>query len=98
MKKIMIYTSLEGIYLFLYDTINDSSSIKDYFFDTLEEAEEFIDEEFSEELDWIIIDEPMVDCQQDIISPVRIKGRNVQNPQWGKFEKLVDGIWIDYQF
>ncbi len=27
---------------------------------------------------------------------VRIMGRVENNPQWGKYEILKDGVWIDY--
>jgi len=38
--------------------------------------------------DWISINEPIADCQHDIISPVRIKGRELGKPQMGNYEKL----------
>jgi hypothetical protein len=34
-------------------------------------------------------------CQPDWIEPVRVKGREIAKPEWGIFEKLIDGKWID---
>ena len=46
--------------------------------------------------DWQLINDLMEGCQADWIVPVRIKGRNIGNPEWGKFERLENGIWKDF--
>ncbi|MEG1525118.1 MAG: hypothetical protein RR475_08855 [Clostridia bacterium] len=45
---------------------------------------------------WTIIDLSLLDCQQDAIKPIRIKGYNVGKLQFGKYEILHEDKWIDY--
>lgn len=55
---------------------------------------------FTDELDemgWIEIGDPLPYCQHDCLLPIRVKGRNTGQPQWGKFEILSDGQWIEYK-
>ena len=42
------------------------------------------------------MDDPLPCCQQDAFLPVRVKGRNIGKPEWGKYEVLQDGEWIEY--
>jgi hypothetical protein len=44
------------------------------------------------EQDWISVPDRNPDCQQDWISPVRVVGRADGDPQWGQFERLVNGV------
>ncbi|WP_042273379.1 hypothetical protein [Faecalimicrobium dakarense] len=98
-KKVLLYESTDGVDLFMYDTTNDIPCFTDYNFDTLEEVLQICFEEYNiKHSDWININEPMKDCQHDIISPIRVKGRNLGIPQWGKFEKLVNDEWIEFKF
>ena len=98
-KKVMIYDCFDGVYLFLFrDTHNDGAGFADEWYASLEEAENYAVKYGISENDWIYIDDPMPDCQHDIITPVRIKGRNIGKPQWGSFEKLIDGVWVDFDF
>lgn len=91
-KKIMIYECDEGVYVFKFDTINDAPSIGDNWFDNLEDAEELCKTKYNiKDEEWIIVNDPTEYCQHDIIIPVRIKGRNNGKPQWGAYEKLIDG-------
>lgn len=46
--------------------------------------------------DWKEIANPELNCQHDRINPVRVKGRENGNPEFGKFEKLVNGEWIEF--
>ena len=95
----MLFVSSEGVYLYLYNVTNDVPSFADYYFDAIDEAEEICFKDYNiKRSDWININEPEAYCQHDIISPVRIKGRELGKPQWGKFEKLVNGKWVDYEF
>lgn len=45
---------------------------------------------------WHVMGETLPNCQDDCIEPIRVKGRAENNPQWGKYEILKDGVWIDY--
>ncbi|WP_073280280.1 hypothetical protein [Anaerocolumna jejuensis] len=74
-------------------------AIADNYFCSVQDAEETCEENFKiNQTDWIDISNPLSHCQHDIISPIRIKGRVSGKPQWGKFEKLENGEWIDYEF
>ena len=98
-RKVMLYQSDDGTYLFLYNnTHKDSPGFADYWFETLEDAQAAAIEYNIAKDEWINIDDPLPDCQQDIITPIRIKGRNARKPQWGRYEKLVNGEWIDFTF
>ena len=95
-KKIMIYESNEGVYLFGYDCLQDTSSFWDNWFETLEDAENFCIDKFSVNTnDWILISEPLKDCQHDFVSPTRIKGKNEGKPEWGHFQTLINDKWFD---
>ena len=93
--KIMLYETDGGYCLFMYcdrdavmcsfDSFYESSS------DLFEEWNELIDEQ-----GWIDIDDPLPDCQHDAFLPIRVKGRNEGKPEWGKYEILKDGKWIEY--
>jgi biofilm protein TabA len=97
-RKLMIFVSEDGVYLFGYDCVEDSSCVWDKFFSSVEDAEEFAYEAYHIlDEDWISISDPHKDCQQDFILPTRIK-RIIEKPLWGKFEVLVNNKWIDADF
>ncbi|MNP64748.1 hypothetical protein D3C76_1602670 [compost metagenome] len=86
----------DGVYVFLYNTEKDGSGIADHWYETLEDAEETCLEIYCiGKNDWIIIPDPLEFCQHDIIAPVRVKGRNLGNPQWGNYEQLINGKWVE---
>ena len=92
----MIYDSDDGVYLFGYNTMNDSSALWDNWFENIDDALKSCNEEYGiPKDDWNKIPDPLENCQHDWISPVRIKGRNIGMPEWGKLEKLENGNWID---
>lgn len=96
-KKIMLFQeNKNNIYLFLYDNIDeDSSCFADFWFNNLDDALECIEHEYGLVIqDLIDIDDPLEYCQNDIITPIRVKGRNVGKEEWGKLEKYVEGKWI----
>lgn len=45
---------------------------------------------------WHRISDTFPNCQDDCVEPIRVKGRAENNPQWGKYEILKDGAWVDY--
>lgn len=101
-KKVMIVQFRGEVNMFLYDTLDDVPSIGDYSFETLQEAEDFFIQKFSKETNnevfWMYVSNPLKDCQEDLIEPVRIKGIDTNSPQWGTYEKLIEGQWIDIKF
>ena len=45
---------------------------------------------------WIPIDDPLPYCQHDAFLPIRVKGRDIGEPQWGQLEILENGKWKEY--
>lgn len=94
--KIILHEDREGIYLYLYDCIQDTSSVSDNFFTTLDEAEEFCTDTYKiGKDDWILLADTIDGCQDDFILPTRVKGREIGNPLWGQYEILEKGKWVD---
>jgi hypothetical protein len=93
--RLMIYQSGEDNYLFGYTSLEDSSAAWDYHFEELEDAFESAKDYGVTKSQWTEIPDPLPNCQHDWITPVRVKGRNLGAPLWGKLAKLVDGEWID---
>jgi biofilm protein TabA len=97
-KRAMLYQSAEGCYLFLYDRVEDGPCIQDYLFEEINEAKDNCKtEQGINESEWSEIPDPMPGCQDDWIAPVRVKGRDSGHPEWGVFQKLENGNWIDIQ-
>lgn len=95
-RKVMIYECSDGVYVFGYDCLQDTSSISDYFQDTVEDAEDFCKYTYNIETDnWIFIADPLENCQHDFIFPTKVKGKENGNPQWGHFQTLVSNRWVD---
>ena len=49
-----------------------------------------------DERGWIDIGDPLPYCQHDAFLPIRVKGRDTGDPEWGKYEILKDGQWVEY--
>lgn len=95
-KKVMLYECSNGVYVFGYDCLQDTSSISDYLQDTVEDAENFCKDEYNiNSNNWILIADPLDNCQHDFILPTRVKGKENGNPEWGHFQTLVDSRWVD---
>jgi len=95
-KKLMIYKSSDGIYLFGYDCVQDSASAWDIWFENLDEAYEYCIDKYNIDInDWIIISDPIENCQHDFILPTKVKGKDQGEPKWGQFQKNVNSNWID---
>jgi hypothetical protein len=96
-KRVVIYKNEDGVYLFPCASTKDGSGIGDEWYQSVEEADAVCLVEYGiNSNDWEIIDDPPEYCQHDWIAPVRIKGRNLGKPEWGKFEKLENGVWIEF--
>ena len=95
-KRLMICEADGGAYLFVYEQEEDGACAEDQWFDNVADAQDCAAEDFGvRQSDWSQIDGPMPHCQDDWIQPVRIPGRETGSPQWGKFEVLRDGQWIE---
>ncbi len=95
--KVMIHEIEElGTYIYYYTNKDAIFSSYDSFSDDIETALEEFEDKINEQ-GWIKIDEPLPYCQHDCILPIRVKGRKDGCPQWGKYEILSDGQWIEYK-
>ena len=94
--KIMLFETDEGCYLFEYLSPDAVLSIADIFY---EETEDLYDDwnDLIDEKGWMEIDDPLPDCQHDAFIPIRVKGRDTGSPEWGKYEILKDGRWVEYK-
>jgi|JI6StandDraft_1071083.scaffolds.fasta_scaffold67457_2 hypothetical protein len=98
-KKLMIYESEDGVYLFGYDCVQDTSSLWDYLHETVEDVEELCFDKYQIDNEkWIEISEPLEDCQHDFIMPTRVIGKKEGNPKWGHFEVLENGKWTENSY
>lgn len=84
---------IDGVFVFGYHTEEDSCCSWDCHFNELEDAYKMGVEYGIQKSDWVEISDPFEHCQDDWIKPVRLLGRIDGNPQWGKFEQLIDGQW-----
>ncbi len=66
-KKVMIYEVEQDIYVFTYETLEDVPCTKDYWFETLFEAEKYCENRFAR-LEWIMIEDPRHGESQDLIN------------------------------
>lgn len=95
--RLMIYNDELGTYLFGFKRTTDSSSDWDEWYETEKDALEACESEYDIKLtDWKEIPNPEPNCQHDWIEPVRIKGREIGNPEFGKLEKLINGKWVEF--
>lgn len=95
-KKLMIFESLDGVYLFGFDCLQDSSSAWDNWFETVEEADEYCEISYNlDKDDWIQISEPLENCQHDFVLPTRVKGQDQGKPEWGHLQTKIGDKWID---
>jgi hypothetical protein len=94
-RKLMVYASPDSVYLFLYDAVDDRPCIVGLTFNAMEEVEQHCQETYdADKNDWILISDPLPDCQDDFIRPIRIKGREAGDPKWGQFQYF-NGQWVD---
>ncbi len=94
--KVMLYQDKHGVSLFKYCNIDAMSCSYDDWYTDVEEVYEDWDE-FIDENGWIDIEDPLPDCQDDSFLPIRIKGRDTGNHQWGSYEIFEDGEWKEYK-
>ena len=93
--KIMLFEAEDGIYLFEYSDPDAVQCSSDRCYDSLENL--YADwNELIDDNGWIELDDPLPGCQHDAFIPLRVKGRDTGNPEWGSYETLKDGRWIPY--
>lgn len=93
--KIMLYQTTKEVFLFKYCSMDAIQCSFDAWYPDVESVYEDWEDDIDER-GWVEIDDPLPDCQHDAFVPIRVKGRNIGNPQWGQFEILKNGQWVDY--
>lgn len=95
--RCIMYSSTDGVYVFPCATEEDGSATGDYWFNSIEEAEEFCKDEYGIcNTDWTEVPDPLPGCQHDWLMPVRVKEREKGSPDWRMLERLEDGNWISF--
>ena len=94
--KTMLYETGEGVYLFGYSSPDAILCSYDLCYDSLEHLYEDWDS-LIDENGWNEMEDPLPGCQHDAFIPIRVKGRDTGNPEWGRLETLRDGIWVEYK-
>ena len=96
--KIMLYQTKKcGVFLFQYCSLDAIFCSFDAYYDDLDELYEDWNDAIDER-GWIEIDDPLPFCQHDAFIPIRVNGREIGKPEWGKLETLVNGEWVDYEY
>ncbi len=92
----MLYQSEEGVYLFEYCRPDANQCSCDACYDSLQDVYDDWND-LIDERGWIEIEDPLPFCQHDSFIPIRVKGREIGKPEWGKLETLKDGVWVEYK-
>lgn len=95
--KIMVYeTGKEGVYVFLYNSKHTQFCFADEWYQNSEDALKKWESLISG-TGWNVISDPGQGCQDDCILPIRVKGRNIGKPEWGKYELFDGNSWVAYR-
>jgi hypothetical protein len=71
-KKAVIFVDTHQAFFFLYDSLEDTQCVEDYWFESLEEARDWGHTNFGiKEEDWTVIDDPLPGAQHDREKPVK---------------------------
>ena len=93
-RWVIVHQTEGGVHVFPCASDEDGSVTGDDWYPSLSDADAACADAYGVECgDWRLIGDPPQGCQQDWVSPVRVRGRESGNPQWGEFERLVDGSW-----
>jgi hypothetical protein len=71
--RVMLYDSGSGVYLFLYESYDDGPCTADYWFESIELAEQAATADYGVAAsDWQSIPDPPAGCREDWIAPTRL--------------------------
>lgn len=94
-RWVIVHQSDGGVYVFSRNSDVDGYCDGEDWYTSLAAADEACETLYGiQSDDWLFIVAPPPGCQQDWISPVRVVGRETGRPEFGKFERLVDGKWV----
>ena len=94
--KVMLYETEDGVWFFEYSSPDAQMCSSDRLYESTEDVYEDWNDQIDEQ-GWIQIEDPLPGCQHDAFLPIRVKGRDAGNPEWGRFEVLKDGQWVEYR-
>lgn len=96
-SKVMIYeTANDGVYVFLYDSPESQICVAEEWYVSVTEATNAWDS-YIRNKHWTEISDPLPNCQDDSIFPIRVKGRDIGKPEWGVYELFLNGSWVAYK-
>jgi hypothetical protein len=96
-KRLMIHEDNGGTYLFGFSRLGDGGCLWDEWCESIPDAIAVAQQTYQvAPASWIQIPDPCEHCQQDWIQPVRVKGRNLGQPKWGKMERLINNQWVEF--
>ena len=96
-KRLMIHECAEGTYLFGFNRLRDGGGMWDEWYKSVADAKSVAQATYQAAPDsWKEIADPCEHCQQDWIQPVRVTGRNLGQPEWGKMERLINDQWVEF--
>ena len=96
LQKIMLYEKPNGeTCAFLYENADAQICCADECYSNLAEA--LIRWDGERHTNWTALDDPLPGCQEDAMLPVRVRGRDRGEPQWGSYEVWIDGAWTPYR-
>ena len=94
-KRIIVYETNTGTYVFPCATLEDGSATGDYWFENLIQADEFYLDYYSiNDDDWQLANDPQEGCQHDWLAPVRVKADI--NSTSIKMERFENNQWIEF--
>ena len=86
--RVMLYDSKSGVYMFLYRNHDDRPCGAEYWFESVELAEQAAVEDYGVAAsDWQTIPDPPEGCQHDWIAATRVRRDSNGRPIWGQFER-----------
>ena len=82
--------------LYVFESLYDGGCNGDYWFESVEDAAECASEDYGvKPEEWFDVPTPLEHCQGDWITPAKIPGRELGDPEWGRLEILRGGQWCE---
>ena len=98
-KRLIVYETDNGTYVFPCATLDDGSGMGDNWFENLDQADKSCAEIYGVcSDDWVMVDDPQEGCQYDWLAPVRVKEpRPTGHASVFKLERYENGQWIEFE-
>ena len=94
-KRVILFAAGNGALLFLSRSTDDAGCFADEWFESVDAANLACAARFGIEASmWLDVPDPEPGCQEDWIAPVRVRGRELDQPEWGVLERYENGSWV----